>query len=83
MSTNQVPVTVDYEIDELPKVARNLATIREFCRVNGWLRPGTLRYWIFHHERYGFTNCFLHVGGKVLIDIDRFDAWIEAQNESN
>jgi hypothetical protein len=42
-----------------------------------------LRWWIFASGTNGLdaANAIVRVGRRVYIDLDRFDAWIEQQNE--
>ena len=37
-----------------------------------------IRWWIFNEEENDFAECVIRIGRKILIDLDRFDGWIEA-----
>lgn len=39
-----------------------------------------LRHLIFHAEENGFAECIRRIGRRVLIDIDKYRAWIEAHD---
>jgi hypothetical protein len=41
---------------------------------------GGLRHLIFNEESNGFNTCVIRVGRKILIDLDRFETWIENFN---
>ena len=36
-----------------------------------------LRWWIFNGKENGFDRCVVRIGGKVLIDLDRFEEWAD------
>ena len=38
----------------------------------------SIRWWIFNAEQNGFDRCIIRLGRKILIDLDRFDDWIES-----
>lgn len=57
-----------------------LRTVREMCDEFKWLKPGTLRHWIFQADSYEFGNVVCHIGGKVLLHRGEFLAWVQRQN---
>lgn len=38
---------------------------------------GSIRWWIFNSTENGFNSCIVRIGRKVLIDLDKFEQWIE------
>ncbi len=41
-----------------------------------------IRHLIFHAKAKNFENCLIRVGRKVLVDSDRFSAWIESHRNA-
>lgn len=52
-----------------------------------WLTLPMLRHWVFQSqsriaadgavvEGNGFDACLLRIGRRILVDLDRFDAWL-------
>lgn len=37
-----------------------------------------IRGWIFNADRNGFSACIIRVQGRVLIDRQAFERWLEA-----
>jgi hypothetical protein len=70
---------------------RTLLTVRQFSDKHPAWSQSALRNLIFHGEPRksskgdipgnGLAPAIVRVGGKVLIDEDRFFAWIDAQQE--
>lgn len=68
---------------ELPKptaTSKRLYTVKQNVEAYPAFKEGGLRHLIFHadgHKPNGFGACIRRIGRKVLIDADRFEAWIE------
>ena len=44
------------------------------------LTEGSLRWALYNRERNGLSNCVVRRGRKrLLIDVDRFEAWLREQ----
>lgn len=41
-----------------------------------------IRHLIFHAKAKSFENCLIRVGRKVLVDSERFSAWIESHRNA-
>lgn len=41
--------------------------------------PATIRWLIYNRNDNGFDACIVRMGRKVLIDIDRFESWLDEQ----
>ena len=62
---------------------RNLATIREIDEdTSNPFKASTLRQWVFYGESNGFAEVIFRVGRRIYIDLDRFDRWLEEQNQA-
>lgn len=61
---------------------RNLQTVTSFV-ASGPFSEGQLRWWIFTSKTNGLdaAEAVIRVGRRVYIDVDRFEDWIEQQNE--
>jgi len=42
------------------------------------IKESTIRWLIFNEYQNGFSQCIRRIGGKVLIDLDAFEAWVDA-----
>lgn len=63
-------------------MARNLKTVSQFAAESAFTEP-QLRFWIFQAEQNGMAaaGAVVRVGPRrVYIDVDGFDAWLQAQN---
>ena len=60
----------------------NLLTVSQFGKQFPAFREGGLRHQIFHEEANGLAEAgaIVRIGTKVLIDVDRYFAWVRAQN---
>ena len=45
---------------------------------NGSVKESTIRWLIFNEHQNGFHQCVRRIGGKVLIDLDAFEAWVDS-----
>jgi hypothetical protein len=61
---------------------RNLQSVASLT-VEGPFTEGQLRWWIFGAATNGLdaANAVVRVGRRVYLDIDRFEEWIEQQND--
>ena len=62
-------------------IKRNLQTVASLA-ANTPFSEGQLRWWIFMASSNGLegASAVVRVGRRVYIDIDRFNDWIEQQN---
>jgi hypothetical protein len=59
--------------------ARRLHTVQQFCQAHPAFTPGGLRWLLFHRETNGLKCAIVRVGRRLLIDEDKFFAWLETQ----
>lgn len=57
-----------------------LLTVKQWTEVHSWPPEGGLRHLIFHAQRNGFDEVVVRVGRRLLIDEDKFFAWVAKQN---
>ena len=57
-----------------------LLTVKQFCQQHPAFTEGGLRWLLFNRQDNGLDRAVLKVGRRVLIDVDRFFAWINEQN---
>ena len=65
-------------------IKRNLQPVAALA-ANTPFSEGQLRWWIFTAATNGLeaANAIVRVGRRVYIDLDRFNDWIEQQNQSH
>jgi hypothetical protein len=59
---------------------RNLKTVAEFAAA-GPFSQGQLRWWIFNAANNGLSHAIVRVQRRIYIDVDKFEAWIDSQNQ--
>jgi hypothetical protein len=59
---------------------RRLRTVHQFCSENPAFTPGGLRWLLFHRNTNGLAQAVVKCGRCVLIDVDAFFTWLDAQN---
>lgn len=61
---------------------RKLATIKQLA-ADSCFTEGQIRWWLFHAGSNGLEdhNAIVRVGRRVYIDVDRFEAWIDSQQQ--
>lgn len=65
--------------------AENLRTVKQLVIEVPWLTESALRFKIFEAKRNGLDAAIVRIGqpgrrGRVLIDREKFDKWIERQS---
>jgi len=43
------------------------------------ITKGKMRWWIFHAEKNGLSKAIVRIGGRVYIDRDVFNEWLESK----
>ena len=87
-------MTHDTNHDSVVGKPSRLVTVREFSTLYGrkWCTPSVLRHLIFDAEPRvgsagtkipgnGLGPAIIRIGRKILIDLDRFDDWVESHRE--
>ncbi|PHS75567.1 MAG: DNA-binding protein [Rhodospirillaceae bacterium] len=59
-----------------------LRTVKQMASEAVFLTESKLRWWIFHAETNGMSAALIKVGGRVYIDPDQFNKWLEGQRMS-
>lgn len=60
--------------------AKRLATVKTIPQLYpGVFTESSIRWLIFHEKENGFARCVRRLGKKVLIDLDRFESYIDEQ----
>ena len=55
----------------------NILTVKELVNRSKIFSEATLRWWVFNAESNGLKCALLKVGGRVYIDLDQFEQWLE------
>ena len=56
---------------------RNLRTVDQLAEECPVVTKGQLRWWIFNAEQNGLAVALIRIGGRVFIDVDAFNEWLE------
>lgn len=56
----------------------NLMTVKQLATAYPAFTESMIRWWIFNADRNGFNACIIRVQGRVLIDRQAFERWLEA-----
>ena len=61
---------------------KNLRTVKQIVE-NAYpvITDGKMRFWIFHAEENGLSKAIVRIGGRVYIDRNVFNAWIESHRD--
>lgn len=61
---------------------KNLRTVKQIVE-NAYpvITDGKMRHWIFHAETNGFAKVIVRVGGRIYIDRDAFNDWLNNQRD--
>jgi len=54
-------------------------TVKQLAAEAPFVTEAKLRWWIFNAEQNGFGQALLKVGGRVYIDREGFNRWLENQ----
>lgn len=60
----------------------DLRTVKQFAAEVPFATESKLRWWIFHAETNGLNIALIKIGGRVYIDINQFNVWLESQRLS-
>jgi len=55
---------------------RNVLTIPQLVALYPAFSEPTVRWWIFHAEKFDFGKCIIRIGGRVFIIKEEFDKWL-------
>lgn len=59
---------------------RQLRTVDQFCEEHFAFTRGGMRWLLFHRKHNGLDKAVVRIGRKLLIDLDKFFEWVDAQN---
>ena len=57
---------------------QKLMSVREVAAASPVFSEASLRWLIFNRDKNGFDEVVVKVGSRVLIDTDRFNAWLDS-----
>jgi len=60
---------------------KRLSTVRQMPSIYPSFSQSSIRWLIFNEKTNGFSQCLRRVGRKILIDLDKFEAWIDEHQE--
>lgn len=56
-------------------------TVKQLVNMYPFLNEGGVRSLIFNREKNGFDQCMIKLRKKILIDLEKFDAWIQSHKK--
>ncbi|MBL4707289.1 MAG: hypothetical protein JKY48_02460 [Flavobacteriales bacterium] len=59
--------------------AKRFATVLQAANLYPAFTASSFRWLIFNENKNGFSSCVKRVGKKVVIDLDAFERWVDAQ----
>lgn len=59
--------------------SKRLTTVKQTAELYPAFSVPSLRWLIFNEKNNGFSACLRRLGRKILIDLDQFEAWVDAQ----
>lgn len=60
----------------------DLRTIKQLAQENPAFTEASLRWLVFNARQNGLDAAIVRVGRRVLIDVQKLDAWLEASCEA-
>ncbi len=57
--------------------APDIRTVKQVTQARPAFTEASLRWLIFNAERNGLNQALVRIGRRVLIDLERFDHWLE------
>lgn len=61
--------------------AQNALSVAQLAELNPAFSEATIRWWIFNAETNGFNRCLIRIGGRIFIDRNAFEAWLEEHRQ--
>lgn len=58
---------------------QNLRTVAQLVAETSWLTEGKIRWFLFHRDTNGLAAAVVRIGGRLYIDLDKFQAWLADQ----
>ena len=62
--------------------AKRIATLKQVAEMYPAFTEASLRWLRFNGEENGFNRCVLTVGRRVLIDLDRFEVFLDESRDA-
>jgi hypothetical protein len=60
----------------------DLRTIKQLAQQNPAFTEASLRWLVFNARQNGLDAAIVRIGRRVLIDVQKLDAWLEARREA-
>lgn len=60
---------------------KRLATVRQMPEFYPAFSQQSIRWLIFNEKTNGFSQCTRRIGGKIVIDLDCFEQWVDGHQE--
>ncbi len=65
----------------MPINQKRLSTVKNLPSLypNAGFTESSLKWLLFNAKENGFSHCVVRMGRKVLIDLSKFEEWLESQ----
>lgn len=60
---------------------KRFSTVRQMAELYPAFSEYSIRWLIYNEKTNGFSVCVRRIGGKIVIDLDEFEAWINGKKE--
>jgi len=67
------------QTEEILADYNDLRTVKQLAKEAPFVTESTIRWWIYHANRNGFDAVLIKIGGRVYIDKNAFNKWLEGQ----
>lgn len=64
-------------------VSEHLISVKDLVKRIPTFTESTIRWWIFNASENGLNKSLIKVGGRVYVDLQAFDIWLEEQRVSS
>ena len=66
-------------------MAKRVCSVKNFPSMypGAEFTESSIRWLIANKKTNGFSSCIVRVGKKILIDLDKFEGWLDAGGDNN
>lgn len=67
------------QVDSKNYSSRHLSSIKNLpsCYPGAGFTEQSIRWWVFNSKENGLEGCIIRIGRKILIDLDKFEQWLD------
>lgn len=57
---------------------RDILTVKQLVNEYPAFTESGVRWWIFNAKHNGFESCMIRIGGRIYVDRQAFQSWIDS-----